>query len=322
MHTALMFFLNRANGLLPKRRRFESFFQPHEIRIMKATNFRHNRAHRHGFTLIELLVVIAIIAILAGMLLPALAKAKTKAQGIQCMNNSKQLMIGWHMYVNDNSDRLPTAVHGGLAQNPETSLPTLERLGLKPMISGWLDWGTSQHNTNRIYLTDTRYASLGPMIGASPQVFKCPADNFAHPSQRAKGWGTRVRSMSANISVGGDKANNDGPYQPNMIAITKLAQMTKPNPTDCWVFVDEHPDSMNDAGLFTPAQTSWVDLPASYHNGACGFAMADGHSEVHKWVDSSTKMKVGIKTFTAPAVRANEQRDTRWMRERTPNNMP
>ena len=72
----------------------------------------HPEHHPAGFTLIELLVVIAIIAILAGMLLPALSKSKTKAQGIQCLNNHRQLMVAWRMYVEENNDTLPFVKHG------------------------------------------------------------------------------------------------------------------------------------------------------------------------------------------------------------------
>ncbi|MBN9693376.1 MAG: type II secretion system protein [Verrucomicrobia bacterium] len=274
------------------------------------------RGARSGFTLIELLVVIAIIAILAGMLLPALGKAKSKATGIACMNNSKQLMIAWQMYVNDNRDLMPTAVHGGWASDPVGSAATLRRLGLVPMISGWQTWDTSQHNTNIQYLVNEQFAALGPYVAKSPGVFKCPADIYLSRVQKQRGWKERVRTMSANISVGGDRKNNDGPFQPQMDVVTKFGGLIRPGPSDVWVFLDEHPDSMNDAGCFTPSANTWVDMPASFHNGAAGLAFADGHAEIKKWVDGSTKAPV--KFGGLPPNNTRDTRDKRWLRERTP----
>jgi prepilin-type N-terminal cleavage/methylation domain-containing protein/prepilin-type processing-associated H-X9-DG protein len=270
---------------------------------------RPNPAHEpvpDAFTLIELLVVIAIIAILAAMLLPALGRAKAKAEGIGCVNNLKQQQLAFTLYATDNNGRI---VPSASALTPD----------LKGWVTGWLDWnyGTPVGaNTNTVYLTE---GALGPYNARSLGVYKCPADKI--PSR----IGARVRSISMNGFIGGYTEYMVYGYTNKYRVYLKESDFTLPGPALTWIFLDEHPDSINDGlfGMNMPAVTSWPkyttwdDVPASYHNGACGFSFADGHAEIHKWLDSQSKPPI---LRTAPAGVSGvsgyatvSQRDSGWM---------
>ncbi len=239
-----------------------------------------------GFTLIELLVVIAIIAVLASMLLPVLAKAKTKAQGIMCMNNTKQLMLAWRLYADDNQDGLPLA---GFAPGGP-SAPEWDG-------GGWLDY-TANKPDNYDPNQNIKKSPLWRYCGNSVGIWKCPADRSTTLVNGVQV--PRVRSMTMNCFVGGSAPIGlAGSWR----VFTKLTQITRP--TQIMTLLDEHEDSINNGYFWidmrgypsTPAQQFIVDYPASYHNRAAGIAFADGHSEIHKWLDARTTPPVKRQTL-------------------------
>jgi prepilin-type N-terminal cleavage/methylation domain-containing protein/prepilin-type processing-associated H-X9-DG protein len=268
---------------------------------------RMNRPFRRlqGFTLIELLVVIAIIAILAGMLLPALAKAKAKAQGIKCMNSNKQMMLAWRFYEDDNSDKLIYSFNPG---------------NTAEWVHGSLDFsGANQSNWN--ITNDVMKSPLWTYGANSPDIWRCPADR----SQVKVGSQTlnRVRSMSMDAWLNSTDVSGFGP---SGIRVYKtMSDLIDPGPSMTWVLMDEREDSINDGelcvGMFgypsQPAQWMLVDYPASYHGGAAGLSFADGHSEIHPWHDARTMPTLKKGTELSLNVSSPNNLDMLWLMDHT-----
>jgi prepilin-type N-terminal cleavage/methylation domain-containing protein/prepilin-type processing-associated H-X9-DG protein len=306
--------------------------------IRKKENFmRQNKSICAGFTLIELLVVVAIIAILAAMLLPALSKAKVKAQGIACLNNGKQLMVAVMLYTGENNEFFPP--------NPDarTPDPNDDSVTMDP---GY-DWVAGQAGIGGVdefnpdLIKDPTHSLLIKYLGGNISVFKCPADirtGLYHgtnpslngqiiPAARTFSMNNAVGTIDPgfdagnahsgipNLSVNGPWLNNQYTHRRNSPWRTfgKATDSGAPGPSMLWVLVDENVQSLNDAALcFGMEQAVWYDSPGTAHNGGCGFAFADGHSETHRWLTLGEKGGQRV-TIDDPA----DYQDWLWMRERT-----
>lgn len=242
---------------------------------------------QRAFTLIELLTLIAILGFLGLLLLPALAKTRPSTQAMVCQNNLRRLLAATQIYASDNSDYLPPNQDDGAAGN-------------------WVAGSVSDQvgATNMANLTNPQLARLAPYAGATPGLYKCPADTSTFTIAGIPY--PRVRSVSMNGAVGTQRGQIssspiavNGPWldgnHTHSVGQTwrtygKLADMVVPNPSSLIVFIDEDPLSIND-GAFSAemVSTDWLNFPATSHNYGGTFAFGDGHAEVHQWVDASTR---------------------------------
>jgi prepilin-type N-terminal cleavage/methylation domain-containing protein/prepilin-type processing-associated H-X9-DG protein len=235
---------------------------------MKRHNDRNQTSLRGGFTLIELLVVIAIIAILAAMLLPALAKAKTKAQAIQCLNNLKQLQLGWVLYSGDNDDKIVATGGTAVVIHPPFPVPTDYLPGGSK--ANWV-LGAATDTDPDFYLIKN---GLLYSYNKSPAIYKCPGDRTPNH-----------RSMSMNAWM--NPINTEGKLDSAYTIFRKQSNIK--NPVETWVTIDENESRINDGWFLVrvEATNTWTsqDIPAGYHNNSGGMSFADGHAQTKKWSD-------------------------------------
>jgi prepilin-type N-terminal cleavage/methylation domain-containing protein/prepilin-type processing-associated H-X9-DG protein len=259
-----------------------------------------------AFTLIELLVVVAIIAILAALLLPALNRAKAKALQVSCLNNKRQIILGWLMYADDHSSNLATAgawinpnANSMLFFRPDTTANT----NIWPLITMKGEFIVRPASPGD---PDIGGGALGPYV-KSPGPYKCPADRSMAAFSDNSGQTVmlpRVRSISMNLAFWSDQDMSlvlqEGPNAaPSFfgfpwLSYSRTGDLVNPAPVNLFVIIDENPDSIM-YGAFAmylafsgPPQAKFWALPSLLHGGGTTFAFADGHTEIHKWLDPRT----------------------------------
>jgi prepilin-type N-terminal cleavage/methylation domain-containing protein/prepilin-type processing-associated H-X9-DG protein len=236
----------------------------HASRIThQASRFSFHVSRSPAFTLLELLVVIAIISLLAALLLPALGRAKTKATGVACLNNLKQLQICWQLYVDDYIGRVPpnrsVFANGAWRSTPDS----------------WI--GSSSAPYDDTFLPIQQGLLFKYDYNRAVAIYHCPADKST--VHRLNGQDTGIR-RTRSCSMSGCLGGRTDEVQKTVLRAGEIPQAAR-----LFVFIDENEDSIDDAHFLTwPAPDDrWVNMPADRHGQAGVLSFADGHVESWKW---------------------------------------
>jgi prepilin-type N-terminal cleavage/methylation domain-containing protein/prepilin-type processing-associated H-X9-DG protein len=277
----------------------------------KSGTHKSSPTRRTAFTLIELLVVIVVVAVLAGMVLPVLAKSKARPQGAVCLNNLKQLAQAWNLYLSDSQGRIcPNEVSDGTGPG---------------WVRGVEDYSGSPNNYNIAFLLNKSNAYFAPYITIA-SVYKCPSDLSRASGRTGQ---PRMRSFSMSQAVGpnmqgttagqglwlGGTDTSTGGYT----VYVRESDMAKIGPANLWVLTEENPDSIND-GAFAVQMVDlkrWVDWPAPLHTGASSVGFADGHVEMHKWLHPEGLRPVTYSSTIQAITTVNNNPDLAWIQART-----
>lgn len=266
---------------------------------------RSKSSNHLALTLVEVLVVIAIIAILAALLLGTVSRAKGTAKQTQCLNNHRQLILGWQMYTDDHRDKLVVNVDDG------DNRPFTNWAGGHMYIP--------HERSNKRILVDPNRTLLARYVPKA-EVYKCPSDK----TEMARSVAMSNRMNPVRLKPGTFPLLLGG-QGTNYMIYRKPSDMK--NPARLWVITDERHDSINDAyfavdlsntGTFdgngTPNPFWWIDTPGSYHNNGVVLSFADGHVEHHKWLEHTTLGPIGV---TGPRKPESAGKDIAWLQERT-----